>query len=133
MPSYLQKALGIIFVLTALVAIPSLLHVQRSLPCTGQVIEVKESQHREQDGDGTSSVVSTYSYEIQFRNPATGATETKFLTDIGGDKGQSVSLLYDPSDRSIDLNKPTHLYKSPLICFIVLSVLWTIVAVAVLS
>ena len=131
MRSILWKALVLIFVVSGLVALPAVLRVQRSLPCKGQVMEWTESQGREQNDDGTTGVVTTYLYTIRFQNPVTHAVDSKILADIRQDKGASLDLLYDPSDRSLVLNKPTHLYGSALTCFCTLAVFWTLAAIAV--
>lgn len=114
MPSFLWKLLACILALGALVAAPTALQVHRSIRCTGQVTEVRHSEREQRDNDGTLNLIFTDTHLITFKNPQTGAEANGALDDINKSPGATVSLLYDPKDKSIVLDNPWTLYHTPL-------------------
>ena len=57
-------------------------------------------------------------------SPRTGTFETKVLHDIYKDKGESVRILFDPKDGSIEFDNFYRLYKTPSLLFGMLMLLW---------
>lgn len=127
MHSYFGKALLGIVGFCLLIATPGIFQLRRSLPCEGEVMDVKESQSQQRDSDGVSSIVFISTHEIRFRNPHTGGVETKFLDDIYKDKGVKVRLRYDPSNKSIELDDPFRIFKTPLWIFGTMFAFWLLI------
>lgn len=120
----LNTLLLCIFVLVGLVALPAMLQVRRSLPIEGKVTEVTEYESQQRDSDGQMVSVSSSNHFIQFKNPRTGTVETKVLQDIYKDKGQSVNILFDPKDSTIELDSNYRLFKTPIWLFGTLLLMW---------
>lgn len=133
MPSLLWKMLGVIFVLTGVVAIPAMLQVHRSVPCVGQIRSISESQSQRRDSDGNVELLETSTFHIEFKNPETGAAAQGTLDDIYRKQGDFVHLRYDPRDKSIVLDDPWKIYHSPLWFLGILLVFWMIVVLAVVA
>lgn len=123
-----SKTLGVlllcIFVLVGLVALPTVLRVHRSLPLEGEVTEVTDFQSQQRDSDGDSVTEFSSNHWIRFKNPRSGAIETQVLHDIYRDKGQSVRILYDPNEGTIEFDSFARLFKTPLWLFGLLILLW---------
>lgn len=120
----LRTLLVCICILVGLVALPTVLQVRRSLPVTGEVTEVTEFESQQRDSDGQMVSVSSSNHRIQFKNPRTGTIENKVLQDIYKDKGQSVHILFDPKDSTIELDSYYRLFKTPIWLLGTLMLMW---------
>ena len=99
---------------TGLLAIPSVQLERRALPCAGIVTSFDITSSGRIDNDGQSVMDYTSRHEIKFTNPVTLKGETRILEDISYKEGQSVPLLYDPKDGSLDINSFWSIHSLPL-------------------
>lgn len=111
-----------ILLLVGLVALPTVLQVQRSVLLEGEVTDVVDYQQSVPGIEG--GIESSSNHFVRFKSPRTGTFETKVLHDIYKDKGESVRILFDPKDGSIEFDNFYRLYKTPSLLFGMLMLLW---------